>query len=844
MFLKTTIGFAALAAAAFFAAGSAPASTKLDPPSAAVPMVTGIGEGGGPYLTEFDQRGAWRAGFLPYFDFTQGGLSVAVGDVDGDHHADIVTAPGRGGRAELRTFDATGRRESPTVFAGAGNCGVRIAAGDVNGDGKADLIAGNDQCGSPNIQVFDGASGKRIAFFATHSDPQGKVGVRVAAGDVNGDGKAEIVTGSAPGDSPSVSVYPGVPSGFSPDAIRTLQPFDTAVTSGVEVAAADVNGDKKADVIVGAETADGAQIKVFDGSTGTLLATIPAFGIVTAGSLRVAAGDLDADGKAEIVAAATLSGVPEIRVFSADGKLTASFPGAFYSSPESIAVGDLDGDGKAEIVASAGPGYDAGVTILDGSGTYRSGFAAYDYSFTGGVRVAAGDLAGDGHTEWVTGQGSGGGGELGVFDGNGEQLLELYPFGETWHGLFVAAGDVTGDRTADIVAGQDQYGEPRVKVYDGKGKELSSFLAFDKSFTGGVRVATGDVNGDGTAEIIAGAGPGGPPLVRVFDASGRQLASFFAFDPFFSGGVSVAAADLDGDGKAEIVVGAGSGGSPDVAIFDVAGRKLGSFTAYDPGFQNGVRVAAGDVDGDGKAEIVTAPGYGRPVDVNTFAADGTLVSSFRAHPDFQGGLFVALQQPLGPPLRASGQPISTSEGALTEVVATVDDPGGDESADALAATIYLGDGTSSAGTISRDGRGRYTVVGFVRYARAGHYAMTVRIVDQSRRAANATATATISDAPLSAWGWRLRPKAGRRFRGVVATVLDVNDLGTAADLRARVSWGDRTSSAGRFVLLGRHLLGVVADHRYRRPAKYAVVVRVRDVGGSRATARGQALVTR
>jgi hypothetical protein len=90
-----------------------------------------------------------------------------------------------------------------------------------------------------------------------------------------------------------------------------------------------------------------------------------------------------------------------------------------------------------------------------------------------------------------------------------------------------------------------------VGVYDGvSGAQLASFLAYDSSFAGGVRVAAGDVNGDGVVDVVTGAGPGGSPHVKVFDGvTGAEFRSFFAFDPGFTGGVFVAAGDMTGDGR-------------------------------------------------------------------------------------------------------------------------------------------------------------------------------------------------------------------------------------------------------------------------------------------------------
>lgn len=172
---------------------------------------------------------------------------------------------------------------------------------------------------------------------------------------------------------------------------------------------------------------------------------------------------------------------------------------------------------------------------------------------------------------------------------------------------------------AVFATGRDVGQAAVVTVFDAAGKERNRFLAFGPGFTGGVRVATADVTGDGIPDIVVGAGLGGAPAVKVISgADGSQVASFFAFESSFRSGVNVAAADLDGDGVAEVVAGAGDGGGPAVAVYrggDFA--EVARFFAYESSFRGGVNVAAGDVDGVGPA-IVTGAGVGGGPVVNVF----------------------------------------------------------------------------------------------------------------------------------------------------------------------------------------------------------------------------------
>ncbi len=132
-----------------------------------------------------------------------------------------------------------------------------------------------------------------------------------------------------------------------------------------------------------------------------------------------------------------------------------------------------------------------------------------------------------------------------------------------------------------------------MKVFDGaSGGLIFNFFAYNAAFHGGVYVGAGDVNGDGRADIITGPGTGGGPEVRVFSGKDTALLQdFFAYDPGFIGGVRVASMDLSTDGQADIITGVGSGGGPHVKVFDGgSGGVLRSFFAYDPSFTGGIFV--------------------------------------------------------------------------------------------------------------------------------------------------------------------------------------------------------------------------------------------------------------
>jgi hypothetical protein len=197
---------------------------------------------------------------------------------------------------------------------------------------------------------------------------------------------------------------------------------------------------------------------------------------------------------------------------------------------------------------------------------------------------------------------------------------------------------------------------------------MFNFFAYAPSYTGGVRVAVGDVNGDSVPDIITGAASS-VSHVKVFSgANGAEIRSFLAFGSATLG-VFVAAGDINGDGFADIIVGADAPGPPHVKAF--SGRdssELRSFFAYGAGFTGGVRVAAGDINGDGRADIITGAGSAGSTHVKVFSgADNSDLASFLSFSGFSGGVFVGSPVPVGPGATVRGLTFldSNADGKLT-----------------------------------------------------------------------------------------------------------------------------------------------------------------------------------
>ena len=279
--------------------------------------------------------------------------------------------------------------------------------------------------------------------------------------------------------------------------------------------------------------------------------------------------------------------------------------------------------------AGAAPVYGAGVRGYSVSGaatpTHCEAFPEYPGH---GARVAAGDVDGGGDDELLAapGPGSTSPPEVRGFDRDGQPVtgVDFFCYGAAGHGANVGSGTIDGAARILTGPGPSPVFGPHVRAFRFSAASVApiakvSFYAYG-TLRYGVDVEATDLDGDGFAELVTGAGPGAVfgPHVRAFDYDGAAVApipsvSFFAFGtPRF--GVEVAGGDLDGDGFGEIVAGPGPSPAfaPQLRGFDVDGgpvRPLAQINAFVfPGARYGLDVAAGDLETDGFDEIACGAG--------------------------------------------------------------------------------------------------------------------------------------------------------------------------------------------------------------------------------------------
>jgi hypothetical protein len=628
-----------------------------------------------------------------------------TGDFNGDGKKDVATivqigpccSPSFSLSVELGNGDGT--FQTPKLTSGLNATalyqnGAQLFTADLNSDGKQDVVVGYQSdpysSMSGSFDVFLGNGDGTFNFSANYPITTNYLSNATIA-DVNGDGKLDVVVVDQ--GSPS-SVWTFFGAGDGTFGAATSVALSGTIYNGV---ISDLNGDGSLD-IAGDDT-NSYELTVYLASGNGYASGVPynTSDGATNGCFNTA-GDLNGDGKPEIVAANCGDNSLTVYVNNGDGTFQT---GAYYASgayPEAVTVADINGDGAADLISTNDDSSD--ITVLSGNGdgtvnppsvgyatggypfnpalvadfngdgaadvivpddafslAFLAGYgdgtfhAAVDYYTPGvtgyeyGIQIATGDFNGDGNTDFVISNSYQNGVGVTVFLSRGDGSLQPgvnYP-GVTGTPLeFVTAADLNGDGILDLAA--TNYIDGTVQIFTGVGD--GTFLTgntypTNASGSNTFGIAAGDFNGDGSPDLA---------VVNINWSSQTQDVGVLLNDttgdfsnltnyPLSAQAYEITAADLNGDGFPELIVPLYNGSSG-VATF--AGSNNGTFgNEVDISLANGLTTynnpyaaTVGDLNGDGKPDLaITIEDY-------TNLAQGIAVAYGNGDGTFQAPILV------------------------------------------------------------------------------------------------------------------------------------------------------------------------------------------------------------
>ena len=547
-----------------------------------------LGNGNG----TFQPEQTFATGYAP--------LSVTLGDVNGDGKPDIAVAY-RGASSNkvgvlLGNGDGTFQAQQ-TFFTGGGPASVRL--GDVNGDGKLDLVVPNSSSNSLSVLLGNGnGTFQAHQTFTTGAGPSS-----LSLGDLNGDGKQDLVVTNYSSNTVSVLLANGN-GNFTGQVytVDTAAPYVVSINRSTPTSSTTNAGTVSftatfSEPVTGVNTTTFAVV-----TTGTVASTQTQVTPVNASVYTVTVSGLTGIGSLglNLVDNGIIHDAVGNPLVALNGP--ASFANqvtfATGSGPRSMVLGDVNGDGIPDIVVVNSKANSVSVMLGNGNGTFQS-----QSTFATGldpIPLALADLNGDGKPDIViTNEASS---IVSVLLGNGNgtfQAPSAFATGTT--PFSVKVGDVNADGIPDLVVANSVSNSLSVLLGNGNGA-FQSQLTFATGINP-VSLTLSDVNGDGKPDILV-ANDNNVGMVSVLLGNGNGT---FQPQTTFATGSSplfVTAGDVNGDGKPDIVV--TNFGSNTVSV--LLGNGNGTFlpqVTFSTG-TNPVSATLGDVNGDGKPDIIVA----------------------------------------------------------------------------------------------------------------------------------------------------------------------------------------------------------------------------------------------
>ncbi|MBD2699665.1 VCBS repeat-containing protein [Spirosoma sp. BT702] len=571
-------------------------------------------------------------------------VAVVVADLNADGKPDVATANFSSGLTQglsILLGNGDGSFQPPVTKGNNTGAGLWLTAADVNKDGRIDLIESsvNFPSGTNSaIEVFLGMGDgtfQNAVSYPTGTDPRG-----IDSGDLNNDGNIDIVTADSFGN--TISVLLGNGDGTFLPKVSYTMPSNASSPFSVQIG--DLNGDGKADLVTANNSSDNVSVFLGVGD-----GTFPTSTTYAAGDFprTLILGDVNLDQIPDILTANRSSKTVSVLLGKGDGTFSPMFAYAAGNRPNSSALGDLNGDGKPDLVTCSED--DKTISILVNSPLTVTALSpvrnAKSVVSNTSVTVTlscppTGPASASVLTVWSQ---QAGGKKAGTASINGNSLTfdpsadfkpgevvyattttssglakaQVYQFttaAATASGIFsgttnvavganpysVALGDVDGDGDLDLLTANYSNNNVSVRVNDGSGNYSGSTnvgVGNDPA-----SVAVGDVDGDGDLDFVTANYNSNNVSVRVNDGSGN-------FSGTTNVGVgsspqSVALGDIDGDGDLDLLAANSNSNNVSVRFNDGSGNFGGGF-GIDVGI-NPWSVAVGDVDGDGDLDQLVA----------------------------------------------------------------------------------------------------------------------------------------------------------------------------------------------------------------------------------------------